>query len=356
MFTPQQMLSIMSHPLEPIYVISTSIFALWYFKRYSQPIIAHLTDPDSISTEILLQHVRRFPLDYWAIFILYLLVAPVTVIYSAELYTDFEAQPIDWLRINLVALIVSIIVGLPLFFLILDLFGKALSDVPLPRPHVTIKAKVFMIGALVPLLIDTMLVQYFWTRTGFFSVETFIIWLSLELLAIVGSLIFVHSFGQSLAPLQRAIDFSSSTDQSAITLLAPQSTDELGVLVTKYRMLLEEHNTYIESLRISNQILRDTGETSSLKEVFSVILRLCQQSVGGDTIFLLLQDKQTNELVGVTQTGMEYKPEGHYRLSLDETSMAVFVFNQGKTTDISDAETDPRVSPKMRKLFSVKSA
>jgi len=356
MFTLQQMLSIMSHPLEPLYVILSTIFTLWYFNRYAQPLIAHLTDPESIPTETLLQHVRRFPLDYWAIFIIYLLIAPVTVIYSAELYTDFVAQPIDWLRINLVALIVSIIVGLPLFFLILDLFGKALSDVPLPRPHVTIKAKVFLIGALVPLLIDTMLVQYFWTRTGFFSVETFIIWLSLEMLAIVGSLIFVRSFGQSLAPLQKAIELSSSTDQSTVALLSPQSTDELGVLVTKYRSLLEEHNTYIETLRISNQILRDTGESSSLKEVFSVILRLCQQSVGGDTIFLLLKDKQKNELVAVTQTGMEYNPEGYYRLSLDETSMAVFVFNQGETTDITDVETDPRVSQKIRKRFGIKAA
>lgn len=63
----------------------------------------------------------------------------------------------------------------------------------------------FLSGALVPLLIDTMLVQYYWTRTGYFTTETFFMWLLLELLAIGGSLIFVRSFGQSLGPLQRVI-------------------------------------------------------------------------------------------------------------------------------------------------------
>ena len=73
------------------------------------------------------------------------------MILSAEYSTDFIAQPVDWFRIHLVALIVSIIVGLPNFFLILDLFGRTLGEIQLTQAHVTIKTKVFLIGALVPL-------------------------------------------------------------------------------------------------------------------------------------------------------------------------------------------------------------
>ncbi|MGW8229378.1 MAG: hypothetical protein ACWGOW_10775, partial [Gammaproteobacteria bacterium] len=116
--------------------------------------------------------MRRFSLHYWGLFLVYLLLAPASVIISAQIYTDYVAQPVDWFRIHLVALIVSIIVGLPIFFLILDLFGRALRDIEFVRAHITVKTKVFLIGALVPLLIDTMIVQYYWTRTGFFSFET----------------------------------------------------------------------------------------------------------------------------------------------------------------------------------------
>ena len=97
-----------------------------------------------------------------------------------------------------------------------------------------------MIGALVPLLIDTMIVQYYWTRTGFFTFETFIVWLMLEILAIVGSLIFVHSFTQSLSPLQNLVTENPDFRLLKNTSLKPRSTDEIGVLTLNFRKALNE--------------------------------------------------------------------------------------------------------------------
>jgi hypothetical protein len=162
MFTPVQMLAIMSHPLEPLFIILVFWFALWYFKRFARPICAFLQDRRPENAAAALKRIRRFPVDYWVILLVYLVVAPSMTISSAMFYSDFQPQALDWLRIHLVALIVSIIVGLPIFFLLLDLFGQTLSGVVLEKPHVTIKLKVFLIGALVPLLVDTMLVQYYW--------------------------------------------------------------------------------------------------------------------------------------------------------------------------------------------------
>ena len=54
--------------------------------------------------------------------------------------------------------------------------------------------------------IPPMRVQYDWTRTGFFSGETFAVWLLLELLAVGGSLMCARGFGQALAPCRRATD------------------------------------------------------------------------------------------------------------------------------------------------------
>jgi signal transduction histidine kinase len=192
--------------------------------------------------------MRMYPLHFWSLFLLYLVTAPASVILSAEYFTDFVAQPVDWFRIHLVALIVSIIVGLPIFFRMLDLFGKVVSNLDLTRPHITIKTKVFLIGALVPLLIDTMIVQYYWTRTGFFTFETFVIWLMLEVLAIAGSLIFVHSFSQSLSPLEDLVGQKPDFGQLTSENLVPRSTDEIGVLTGNFRKALDELHKYKDHL------------------------------------------------------------------------------------------------------------
>lgn len=238
MFSASQMIDILSSPIEPVFCVASTLFALWYFNRYATPIYRYLEQPNEQYAGDLLRCLKNFPLHYWGIFSVYLILAPITVVYSAEIFSDYRATPIDWFRINLVALIVSIIVGLPIFFLILDLFGDLICNISFNKAHVTIKLKVFLIGALVPLLIDTMLVQYFWTRTGYFTMETFIVWLSLEILAIVGSLIFVKSFSQSLMPLHKALENPTDIEQQTFQDMVPHSTDELGVLTTSYRRLL----------------------------------------------------------------------------------------------------------------------
>ena len=351
--SPEQLIGILFTPLEPIYVLGWLVFALWYFPRYVRPIYTWLDDPGKVAVSTVLEIMRRFALHYWGIFLVYLLLAPSSVIISAEIYTDYVAQPIDWFRIHLVALIVSIIVGLPIFFLILDLFGRALRDIEFVRAHVTIKTKVFLIGALVPLLIDTMIVQYYWTRTGFFSFETFIVWLFLELLAIGGSLIFVRSFGQSLAPLQSVINSHTVIDEGGQPDLAPRSTDELGVLATGYHKLLEELRVRNDILALNNRLLRSVEESGDLASLINSIIKLGSDAVSGDMVFLLLKDEAEDQLLGVAQSDASFNPAGHYRLSLDEASIAVWVYQHGKTVVVNDTASDPRVSPRMREKFNV---
>ena len=247
----EQLIGILLTPTEPAFIIGWLVFAIWYFRKYTLPITELLSSPANKTPEkqtAALDCMKGFPFRFWGLFLCYLVLAPASVILSAEYFTDYVAQPVDWFRINLIALIVSIIVGLPIFFLVLDLFGKSLQGIKIFYPHVTIKVKVFLIGALVPLLIDTMLVQYFWTRTGFFTMETFFVWLFLEVLAIAGSLIFTHSFGQSLTPLQEIVNFHNTDNPIPTTKLQPRSTDELGVLTSNYQELLEDLYVYREKL------------------------------------------------------------------------------------------------------------
>ena len=257
LFTPAQIVRILTTPLEPAFIVASLVFALAYFAAYIRPVRDYLAAPDPARGRQALECMRRFPVHFWGVFLSYLLLAPASVMLAAIWYADFAPEPVDWFRIHLVALIVSIIVGLPIFFRVLDLFGQALGGLRLERPHVTLKAKVFLIGALVPLLIDTTLVQYYWTRTGFFSGETFAMWVLLELIAIAGSLLFVQSFGQSLAPLRAVIE-SGAHLHPGIEMPGARSTDELGVLAQDFRALLEERRELEETLQREKELAQVT--------------------------------------------------------------------------------------------------
>ncbi|MGD8576899.1 MAG: diguanylate cyclase, partial [Thiohalophilus sp.] len=351
-----QLIGILITPLEPTFIIFWILFSIWYFGRFTKPVEDYLNNPVDELAENAAECIKKFPLHYWGLFLTYIVLAPTSVIVAAELYTDYVAQPIDWFRIHLVALIVSIIVGLPIFFLILDLFGRVMGSLPLSSPHVTIKTKVFLIGALIPLLIDTILVQYFWTRTGYFTSETFIVWLVLELLAIGGSLIFVKSFAQSLNPLEHLSTESRILSQDVIDKLLSQSSDEIGVLTKNYQRLLSDLKIQSEMLELNNRLLSKTGYDISIKQIADMVVSLCASAFKADKVFLMLFDEEKEELVGVAQTSGTYKEEGYFRLGLDDISMAVMVFKAGETMAVSDVKTDPRCNQEMKARFEIQSA
>jgi len=351
--TPAQLLGILVTPLEPAYILGWLAFAMWFLPRSMRPLTDWLDHKPGSTPEQAIQAVRRFPLLYWSLFVVYLAIAPVSVVVAAHLYTDFTASWYALFRIELVALIVSIIVGLPIFFRIFDLFGQALGGLELSRPIITVRKRVFLIGALVPLLIDTMLVQYYWTRTGYFTAETFAVWLLLEMLAIGGSLIFAHSFGQALAPLQALIGAPRPLPAEHVAALRARSTDEIGLLTKDYRLLLEDLQLQGEILELSNRLLRSTGTETGTAEVFASIVGLCRESVGADQAFLIIHDPETDSLLGVAQTGAEYRPAGHFRLALDEQSLAVTAFKGNETQIAEDARHDLRVSPQLCERYGV---
>lgn len=344
MFSFEQMRVILTTPIQPLFDVITLIAAYWFLNRRVEPVVQLLSSNQQSLRESALESMRKFPLYFWGAFLGYLLLAPASVIISAEIYTDFVAQPVDWFRIHLVALIVSIIVGLPIFFMILDLFGRAITGIPLTRPHLTIKTKVFLIGALIPLLIDTTLVQYFWTRTGYFTVETFAMWLILELMAVAGTLLFVRSFGQSLQPLQEFIDAQAGIIDMDITRLQAQSTDELGVITSDIHALAEQLRLQNEVLQIRNQVLAGSTTSDLLEKAFGHILDICDAALASDKSYLLVADVEKNTLVNVAHTSAEYNPDGYRWIPLSNTSLSVLVYKSGQTIAIPDAAHDKRIS------------
>ena len=352
-FTFEQLVPMITTPLMSIFVIGSLLFAIVYFSSYIRPLKLYLSASENHQPLIVIRALRYFPLHYWMMFLIYIMVAPAATILSLEMATDYIALPVDWFRIHLVALIVSIIVGLPIFIRIYDLLGRAFGQIQLQHPIITIKTKVFLIGALIPLLIDTMLVQYYWTRTGFFTTETFIIWLLLECLAVAGALLFVRSFSQSLAPLNALIDVSLNSLDSKIQ---PASTDELGIFAMQLGKLLDEQQLNQQRLAFSNELFKSFHSYDDLARLQQTVVDRTCQVLEGDMCFLSLYDQQKDKLACVVHTDAEYNPDGHFQIGLDENSIHADVFRSAQAQIINDAQNDARSHKRLRKAFNIHSS
>lgn len=329
-FSASQLMDVLLSLPIVLFLVASLIFTEWYFGRYVQPVLAYLTHRTPAGAAEAEQRLRRFPLAFWSVFLGYALLAPTLIITSAHLHAGFEPQLIDWFRIHSIALIATIAVGLPVFIRFLDLFGHALSTTRLITPHVTVRTKVFLIGAVLPLLIETLLVQYFWARTGFFNMETLALWLGLALLAAAGALMLMRGFGQALQPLQSMLQTPLAGTSSGGLMLPPQSTDDLGVISGHFQILLDELRVHQQVLTVSNRIMHHLSTLKS-GECFAALGNICAQAVDDDMCFLFLHDDAQNELLCVAYTGAEFNPTGHFHMSLNTPTLVAQCFNTRKT-------------------------
>ncbi|HEB82430.1 MAG TPA: EAL domain-containing protein [Gammaproteobacteria bacterium] len=351
-FTFEQLVPMATSPLMAPFIVVSLVLSLVYFHYYARPLTAYL-EQEAVSPDKVEKALRRFALHYWVIFLAYITAAPAMTILSLEMTSGYRAQPVDWFRIHLVALIVSIIVGLPIFVRAYDLFGQAFSGIRLKRPIVTIKMRVFLIGAMIPLLIDTMLVQYYWTRTGFFSMETFFIWLLLECLAVAGALMFVFSFSQSLGPLKRLIE---SPVESLDSKIQPASTDELGIFAAQLGELLDRQQINQQRLAFGNELLRALHSHENLGQLLQTVVERTCETLNDDLCFLSLYDSSKGKLVCVAQSNAGYRPEGHFEIGLDEASIHVAVYKSGTVQVITNAMQDKRAHKRLRQAYEVQSS
>jgi diguanylate cyclase (GGDEF)-like protein/PAS domain S-box-containing protein len=354
--SPQQVLGVLTTPLLLVYIFGWMLFAVIYYRRLIAPLASYLDQPGKEARQEAVRRLQRFPLHFWGIFLFYILLAPLATGISAELYTDFIATDRDWFRLFLLSPVVSIIVGLPIFFLIMDHFGSIAGGLRLTRPHVTLKAKVFLIGALTPLLIDTMIVQYYWSRTDYFTQETFFVWLSLEVLAVLGSLLFVRSINQSLLPLTQMLSNRDAMEALDGPPLAARSTDELGMLASGYGRLLQNLKIHTSIVELGARQLHVAQGDEGMAQVMDELIELCRSNLDSDILFLILHDEQSDELVGVAHTGASFNPDGYYRLPLNAQSLACWSFIHQQSAAVPDTHNDPRVSSELNERFGIRSA
>ncbi|MCG6970568.1 MAG: EAL domain-containing protein [Gammaproteobacteria bacterium] len=135
----------------------------------------------------------------------------------------------------------------------------------------------------------------------------------------------------------------------------PHNKQDIKILSENYQRLLEDYHVQGQILDVSNRILRSGSTSNTLEEAFKAVIDICQSAFGADTSVIELYDEPRNMLVGVATDYGPYKPEGYFDLPLDEQSLSGMAFKAGQTVAIDDVVNDPRVSQRIRRIFSARS-
>lgn len=244
--------------------------------------------------DLLLQSPRKseamllkiFPLMFFAAMATYFMGGVTATNLSLEHFAGIKHDSRFFMYSVFGGLPAVLITALPIFFHQIEVFGRYLA----PRGVRILMApawlKIAMLGLFIPLLSNSILISYYYDRTGYFTVETMLLWASLLLVAAAGSYIGWRSFRQGIAPFTRALHTCQHTGQHHRTqtqpplpsseMLVPRSLDEHGLIIAGWQELMKHLETEQQTLRKKQQELSDkqlmlTQIADNINEVFWVI-------------------------------------------------------------------------------------
>lgn len=217
--------------------------------------IEYLADSAPDDPENYKRKLKRLPLYYFSILFLYFAVGLVSTLYSLSTLHGFDYKLQKYIISFLGVIPGGLITAMPIFFYLTDALGRYLAPHGVHITVAPVKLKLIVLGLFVPVLIDTLLLMYFYDRTGYLSAETIGLWGFLIIIAAAGTSMAMKSFQQSLSPFVNAIDEEKDHGHSAISI-TPQSLDELGLLSSRWHELWQRVLVYEKQLSESNELLR----------------------------------------------------------------------------------------------------
>ena len=201
--------------------------------------------------------LRRLPFYLFTIITIYSIFGALSTNVSLEHmgYMQFD------LRAHLITMFglipVVLITVFPIFFYLEGQLGLYLGQHGIQVVAMPIRVKLFMLGLVTPVLIGSLLVAYYYEKTGVFGVDTVLIWGMLIVIAATGTWIAWRSFKQSMAPLETFLASHAGNLLDSSEGLMPTSMDELGALAKNLRKLLQVAKRQEKSYRALYESMND---------------------------------------------------------------------------------------------------
>jgi len=355
-FSADLAMDILLSPPISVYLGTVITFSVFLMSKHVLP-IAHYLDNPALSRESrAIEAMRRFSLKFWVLLLIYYGTAPSLVMLVVENFPSYVEQKHNWFFVHAVSFNTSIFVELPIYFIVLNLFGECVGKMRFNQSQVSIKTKMFLIATLTPLLADSIFVLYYLSRTEFYSYDTLVIWGGLELFAIAGCVIFIKSLSQSILPLKDFFTRTISLAKFESGHFSPQSVDELGIVTRKFDTLLQELNIHSEALNISNQLLRELEHLQSLPQCIELIIAKCHEVIELDLATLILYDPQKKALVSVAISNKPYNENGYFSLDPAGGSLSALAYNSNITLNVCDPINDDRSNRDIALAYNMKAS
>lgn len=225
----------------------TGVFALAHFHRLLLPLSSQMaqTVADQRTPLRVGRRLAHFSRDFWVMQLVTDLA--ITLVLSVLL----PLSPQDAFKTSLVLVAINVLVGVPLYLIALDLLGTLIRPYGLARVHISLKTRLVLIGALVPLLGSALLVQYYSVLSGAAFAEAVKVWLMLAGIFCAITLIAIASLNKALGPVQQMMAMRALGKGADLSLLQPLSTDEIGYLthaLGRVSRRLKEKNSHVRAI------------------------------------------------------------------------------------------------------------
>jgi len=229
------------------------LWCAFHFKLFLKPVIKwKLQHPDNnfLPGELNLQ-LQSYGSRYWMFFLLYVLTIP-TVHHWFLQSAGHTVSVMSLLQFILLQLTIAILVGLPGYLDGLSTLGKLTRYTGLSNIQVSMRTKMLLVGAYIPLLTTSILLKYYSSQTGFISTEIVLAWALMGFTAIISTMVAYRSLTQSLKPVEMVAANTGATSHADLAKqLQPHSNDEIGFLVQTLNRLfhrLGEQDEYVQAI------------------------------------------------------------------------------------------------------------
>jgi len=232
-----------------VYILVFSLIAFLVFKYL---IIESVVALGELQPELVPENTRRlraFPCVFWGLLGLYVSFGPATVLLSNTVFqgTEYTLKQYAFSLFGVIPFF--LIAAFPLFFYLTDLMGRFLAPRGIRLVIAPLWLKLTVLGLFTPIMIDTILLTYYFDRTGLLSIETIVLWFTLLLVAGAGTWVALRSFHQGMRALKQPIGGVLETGITAYPV--PRSLDEFGLLAHGWADLLKSREHADQKLQQS---------------------------------------------------------------------------------------------------------
>ncbi len=216
--------------------------------RYAEPFLRALAGQGEAARAH--RRLAAFPRRYW---ILQLASASAWAALAAWIAWGRAAPAIPERLLHLAILQLSgaIVAGLPAFVAAQDTLGRIAAALGLTRAAASLRSRLVVVGALLPQLGYTLLVELHFLEHGALPATLLAGWGALSALTLATALLAIRGLGAALAPVQRVLARSGAAGHDELAALVPVSADEVGYLTqTLGRVFarLRDHEAYMRAV------------------------------------------------------------------------------------------------------------